>query len=497
MSGSSISRRDALKSGLAAGLGGWIGRTRPTAPPPSADDDLDALLRELIDKHHLPGAIVGLYRDGKITAAAAGVANLNTGVPMTPDTAFLTGSITKVWTSTLVMTLVDEGVIDLDRPLIEYLPEFRLGDSSVTKILTARHLLNHSSGIDAGDLLLEVGEGPESHRRYVEALAQVGQIHAPGAYSSYCNGGFIIAGHLAESVMHGSWDGLLRQRVIAPLGLTRTVTNVDDAVLQRLAIGSVPDPKRPGSHMATPKLLLPKSAAPAGATLITTVQDNLEFAAMHLRRGTARDGRRVLSEASARAMATRTIGRPAGGGGFGLGWGTSGRPGATRLSHSGGSNGGIAQLVALPEAGIAYAAFANSSLSYGFHGELQRRVLATVLPIEPNAGAAAAPAPAGPELDRRRVVGSYRRKTQIITLSESDGRLMVDIRMIPEESEWSEAYLTGQPRSFEVVPSGPTELISREPVLLGMPATYAFLEPASDGRFQLLYSAGRLSRRTT
>jgi len=235
--------------------------------------------------------------------------------------------------------------------VIEYLPHFRLGDPQAAKIITPRQLLNHASGIDAGDYLVELGEGPDAHRRYVEALARVGQIHAPGRYSSYGNGGFILAGHLMEALTGRSWDALLRQRLAEPLGLIRTVTRVEEAVLTRMAVGSVPDPKRAGHHMATPKLLLPQSAAPAGATLITTVHENLEFAAMHMRRGTAKDGRRVLSETSARAMATRTIGRPAGGGGFGLGWGTSGRPGAVRLSHSGGSNGGIAQLVALPDFG--------------------------------------------------------------------------------------------------------------------------------------------------
>jgi len=488
-----MSRRDLVRSGFAIGVGGWALPRRPTRRADHAD--LDAIVLELLAKHRIPGAVVGIYQNGRVAAGAGGVANLNTGAPMTADTGFLTGSITKVWTASLLMTFVDAGAIDLDRPVVDYLPKFTLADRAAAKAITPRHLLNHSSGIDAGDLLLELGEGPEAHRRYVEALAAVGQIHAPGRYSSYCNGGFILAGHLMEAISDRGWDVLLRERLARPLGLTRSVTDSDEAILQRTAIGSVPDPNDPNGHTATPKFLLPKSAAPAGATLITTVADNLEFAAMHMRRGTSKSGSRVLSEASARAMATRTIGRPVGGGGFGLGWGTSGSVGAVRLSHSGGSNGGIAQLVALPDAGVAYAAFANSSVSYGFHAELQRRVMATVLPESPTPAPATSPLPAPERTERHRVVGSYRRKTQVMTIREEGTNLMAEIAMVPEESQWSEAYLTGQPRVFEVVETGATELISVDPVLLGQRATFGFLEPAADGRFSLVYSAGRLSRR--
>jgi CubicO group peptidase (beta-lactamase class C family) len=494
-----ISRRALIGCMAVAGASRW----QPNAwiSPPrsrSRSDELEALLNELVAKHKVPGAIVGLHRNGAVTAAATGIANLNTGAPFTTDTGFLTGSITKVWTTSLVMTFVDDGTIDIERPLIQYLPDFKLGDQAAARIITVRQLLNHSSGIDAGDLLLDLGDGPESRRRYAEVLAGVGQIHAPGAYSSYCNGGFILAGYLLERLTGQSWDQLLHDRIITPLGLRRTVTSTDDAVLFRTAIGSVPDPANPEQLIPTAKFLLPKSAAPAGATLITTVADNLAFAMMHARGGMAPNGTRVLSEKSTRAMATRTIGRPAGGGAFGLGWGVGGRPGATRLSHSGGSNGGIAHLALLPEAGIAYASFANSSTSYGFHGELQQRVLATVVPTEqrPAAPSSSEPAPGAKPVASDGFLGTFRRKSEITTVRRDGSRLLVDSKTLPEEFNGSEAYNAGQPRTFEVTPTAERELTSVAPVLLGMRATLVFLEPDSAGRFQLLYFAGRLARRT-
>ena len=102
-----MSRRDALHAGLAGGFGIWLGRPGPSKATIGGlgSDELDALLQELVSEHQMPGAIVGVYRDGQITAAAAGSAISS----MTPDTAFLIGSITKVWTASLLMTFVDEG----------------------------------------------------------------------------------------------------------------------------------------------------------------------------------------------------------------------------------------------------------------------------------------------------------------------------------------------------------------------------------------------------
>ncbi|MFN0180831.1 MAG: serine hydrolase domain-containing protein [Gemmatimonadales bacterium] len=496
------SRRDFLGAAVGAGLAGWEGASAGLGGSDAGGGavavrrttrsaDLTALADELVTKHRIPGALVGTLQRGEVSFGAAGVANLNTGLPMTEDTGFLTGSITKVWTSTLVMTFVDDGTIDLDRPVSGYLPHFRWAGGAIT----TRQLLNHSSGLDAGDYLLELGAGPEAHRRYADLLTRVDAIHRPGAYSSYCNGGFILAGHLIEYLTGKSFDQLLRERVIGPLGLERTVTSADEAILHRTAVGSLPDPERPGAHRVTPKFLLPRSAAPAGATLITTLADQLEFAAMHLGAGRGRRGTRVLSEASAGAMATRTIGRPVGSGGFGLGWGVSGLPGAIRLSHSGGSNGGIAQLVVIPGDQFAFASFANSSSSYGFHAELQQRVMAT-------AGSNRPASPPRPEvvakpaaLESRLVLGRYRRMSQWISIEAEGSRLVAEVTVVPEEFHGSEVYNLGQKRRFEVIPTGPSQLASVEPVLLGQTMTFDFFDPAADGRFGRVYSAGRLSRR--
>jgi CubicO group peptidase (beta-lactamase class C family) len=79
-------------------------------------------LPELVDEHGVPGAQVAVLVDGEVVDAAVGVLNTATGVPVTTDAVFQIGSITKVWTATLVQQLVNEGLLDLDRSLREYLP---------------------------------------------------------------------------------------------------------------------------------------------------------------------------------------------------------------------------------------------------------------------------------------------------------------------------------------------------------------------------------------
>src|SRR4051794_22657991 len=153
----------------------------------------------LADKHGVPGATLAILEGDEVAEAAYGVLNIRTGVEATPDSLFQIGSITKVWTATLVMQLVDEGLLNLDEPVVTYLPEFKVADPEVTRAVTTRHLLAHTSGID-GDLFLDTGRGDDAVAKYVEACAGLGQNHPLGATMSYCNSGYIVLGRLIEAL---------------------------------------------------------------------------------------------------------------------------------------------------------------------------------------------------------------------------------------------------------------------------------------------------------
>ena len=148
-------------------------------------------LTTLADKHGVVGATLAITQGAETVEAATGVLNLRTGQPATPESLFQAGSITKVWTATLAMQLVEERLVDLDAPVVTYLPGFRIASPSVSSSVTVRQLLTHTSGID-GDLFLDTGRGADNLEKYVAAMAGLTQVHPQGATMSYCNAGYVL-----------------------------------------------------------------------------------------------------------------------------------------------------------------------------------------------------------------------------------------------------------------------------------------------------------------
>src|SRR5882757_1082995 len=145
-------------------------------------------LAELCRKHRVPGAALGILRGDELGQASFGVLDKAIGAPVADDSVFQIGSITKVWTTTLIMQLVEAGKLDLDAPVADVLPDLRLSDPDVAKRVTLRHLVTHTSGID-GDHFVDTGRGDDCVQKYVDGLDQAAQVHPLGATMSYCNAG--------------------------------------------------------------------------------------------------------------------------------------------------------------------------------------------------------------------------------------------------------------------------------------------------------------------
>src|SRR6185437_1358951 len=170
---------------------------------------------------HVQGAALALWADGQQHLAATGVLSTATGVPVTPDSLFQIGSITKTWTATMIMQLIDEGKLSLDTTVAQVLPGLlRLGVADIAAQVTVRHLLTHTSGLD-GDIFTDTGRGEDCVQRYVEdLLPDAVQVFPVGAAYSYCNSGYVLLGRIIEVLDDREWDASLRQRLIEPLGLT-------------------------------------------------------------------------------------------------------------------------------------------------------------------------------------------------------------------------------------------------------------------------------------
>ena len=147
-------------------------------------DRLDALARQ----HGVPGAALAIGFGGELLDFATGVINVNTGVATTPDSVFQIGSNTKLFTTTLIMQLVDAGDIELDQPVRRYLADFALANRAAADQITVRQLLTHTSGIQ-GDYFKGFGRGDEAIERLVASLVDIDLVHPPGELWSYCNTG--------------------------------------------------------------------------------------------------------------------------------------------------------------------------------------------------------------------------------------------------------------------------------------------------------------------
>src|SRR6185437_6389964 len=171
--------------------------TTPTKSLAESLEGIEDAVHAAAERYRVPGAALAIRRGDDVVEVATGVVNKATGVETTTDSVFQIGSITKVFTTTLMMQLVDEGRVKLDEPVCTYLPEFLLANIGYAKAITVRHLLTHTSGMD-GDYFRDTGRGADAVDRYVYSLGALPSLHAPGEMWSYCNSGFAVAGRIIE-----------------------------------------------------------------------------------------------------------------------------------------------------------------------------------------------------------------------------------------------------------------------------------------------------------
>ena len=390
-------------------------------------DDLTHTLKRAIRRHGVPGASVALSSGRRVVAAAAaGVTNVDTQVPVTTDAVFQIGSITKVFTTTLVMQLVDDGLLSLDEPIVRVLPEFRIADAQAQRTITTRHLLSHTSGVD-GDFFPDSGRGDDAIERFIDQIALVPSLYPPGERMSYCNVGFAVAGRLVEVLRRETWDRAMRKRIFEPLGMTRAMTLPEDALRHRCAVGHVPDPKHPKNAIVAPVTHLSHGQKAAGATPAMSTEDLLKFAWMHLDRGRAVDGTRVLSAASVRAMQRRQVGLPKhmpfAMDAWGLGWILLDWDGHRVIGHDGGTIGQYSFLRVSPTRRVAMALLTNGGNAGALYQDLVDELFgARIGRREPRlAEANAEPA------DRARYVGRYENIVEVCTIGERRGGLVASL----------------------------------------------------------------------
>ncbi|MEU4363831.1 serine hydrolase domain-containing protein [Promicromonospora sp. NPDC023987] len=448
---------------------------------------LDDHFADLVARHQVPGAGVAVLVDGEVVDAAAGVLSTTTGVGATTDSVFQIGSVTKLWTTSLLMRAVDDGTLDLDLPLRTYLPEFRVADDAASAAITTRQLLCHTAGFE-GDVFTDTGRGDDAIGKYLAELHGLPQLFAPGAMFSYNNAGFALLGRLVEVVHKVPYDRALTELLAEPLGLTHVAPSPYEAILHRAAVGHVQGPD--GNWTAAPVWALARSNAAAGSMLAMRPRDLVTFAGMHLAGGLAPGGTRVLSEQSVAAMQAEQVTVPdigSMGDAWGLGWTISRAAGGTVVSHDGGTIGQAAFLRVVPGANVAVALLTNGGDVFGLYRDVVQHLTSEL------AGVTLADRPVPPAepgaVDHARCAGTYSDTIYDLVISQDDaGRAWLD--RTPKDVL---AEIGEQPFRTELVRYADDALIAVD-APNGVHTVYAFLGDDGTGRAAFIHYGRAVAR---
>jgi CubicO group peptidase (beta-lactamase class C family) len=184
----------------------------------------DALVQRYVDDEIVLGAAVAIIQNGEISYIGGfGRTTVEEhGVQVTSSTLFAYGSICKNICAALIMRLVEQGLLNLDMPIVHFLPDLRFSNARHGEKVTLRHLLSHTSGIPMAGKYWGPRD-PESLKRFVyEQIPHYTFLAAPGTFHLYSNTAFCIAGYIAEAITGEFYDDLVQEYVFDPLQMVRT-----------------------------------------------------------------------------------------------------------------------------------------------------------------------------------------------------------------------------------------------------------------------------------
>lgn len=344
------------------------------APPAGFDKRVESVRRQL----DAAGFAVTIVENGKVTFARGyGEKLLGSGQKVDADSLFQIGSVTKHFTAAALATLVDEGRLKWDDPVIDHLPDFRMYDPWVTREMTVRDLLTHRSGLGLGqgDLMFV----PATNISRAEVVRRIRYLKPATSFRSsyaYDNILYAVAGQLVEAKTGQTWEVYVRERLLKPAGMANSVTNDPDRwrVSNRaLPHGQLGELRGMGAQQPLDEqaVALGQNAGPAGA-ISSSANDMAKWIQVQLAEGKAASGAQVFSQASAREMWKPVVlmnASPLPGplaeasaqfSTYALGWNVKDYRGHKIISHGGGTLGFRAVLVLIPEKNIGFAMMVNS-----------------------------------------------------------------------------------------------------------------------------------------
>ena len=335
---------------------------------------LDAYIENVRKTFNVPGLSVAVVKDGVIVFAK-GYGLRETGKPAATDSHTLFGiaSNTKAFTATALAMLVEEGKVEWDKPVINYLPWFRLSDPYVTAELTVRDLLVHRSGLGlgAGDLLWWPSS-TYTRREIAERLRFLPLVTSFRSAYAYDNTLYLIAGELIEAVSGKTWEEFITQRIFAKVGMKESTVHFS-------ASGNVALPHAEiNGVVKTVEPFASDNVNPPGG-INSSAEDMARWMIVQLDSGRISKSERIFSRRSANQLWSIVTPIPVNGdpppelaalkpsfNGYALGFGIRDYRGKKIVSHTGGLPGYVSKVAMIPELKLGVVILTNQESGSAF-----------------------------------------------------------------------------------------------------------------------------------
>ncbi|MGW3205139.1 serine hydrolase domain-containing protein [Streptomyces sp. NPDC001135] len=445
-----------------------------------------AFIEAAAKEYGVPGAAVAVLAGGEEIHVTHGVTNVEHPLPIDEHTLFHLASVSKSFTATALMRLVEQGTVDLDAPVRRYVPDLRLADEDTSARITVLNLLNHTAGLDWN--LIDADEGDGSLAAFVGQLDRLPLIAPPGARASYSQAGYNLLGRVIENVTGLTFEKALDELVLRPLGLTDTVFDLDDVVVRRFAVG------HQRAEDGTLTLARPWKSRRAGLRgnnpgggVVSSTSDLLRWARFQLG-GT--EG--PLTAETLRRMQEPTVELRGStlGDAFGICWFLRDVDGVRTVGHGGSGNGQFAELLLVPERDFAVVSLSNADPDgYQFNQAVLKRALELFLGVverEPE------PLPYDEERARE-VAGRYEIDAMNLDIAVEAGRLTLAVGIKPEIRAASDAEMPPDHPAAEI------GFLPRDEYLVvegGLKGQRGFFSRATDGTVTGVDLGGRLFTRS-
>ncbi|MGW5426813.1 serine hydrolase domain-containing protein [Streptomyces sp. NPDC004059] len=449
---------------------------------------LAAFVEAAAKEFGVPGAAVAVLIGDEEIHVSQGVTNVDHPLPIDEHTLFPIASVSKSFTATALMRLVEQGRIGLDAPVRRYVPELRLADEETAARITVLNLINHTAGLDWN--LVDADEGDGSLAAFVGQLDRLPLVAPPGARASYSQAGYNLLGRVVENVTGLPFEKALADLVLEPLGLSDTVFDLDDVVVRRFAVGH----NRAEDGSLT--LARPWKSRRAGLRgnnpgggVVSSASDLLRWARFQLG-----EGEGLLTAETLRRMQEPTVELRGStlGDAFGIGWFLRDVEGVRTVGHGGSGNGQFAELLLVPERDFAVVSLANCGPEgYQFNQAVLKRALELFLDVverEPE------PLPYD-EQRAREVAGRYEIDAMNLDIALGAGRLTLAVGIKPEIRAASDVEMPPDYPAAGIgfLPGDGDEYIVTEGGLKGQ---RGFFSRADDGTVTGVDLAGRLFTRS-